>query len=404
MVMLEKILRRADALEFLHEVLLCDRFQKKDCFDFPYPKEEFPFIIAMDALVKYAILFDTEDLVDEYILQLRRFMKKGFCYESFLDGVYRSLGRITSVILNIELDDIETPSAKRKILAYIYQRYITNGYLFHSFPSTFYSDVLKNGIDPLHYSFSRDTFLEVKKIFASHHHKDIITKDFSDTSYISLTDSFLDAYHYAFSAPSYLSQLGSLSSYMMDEKKYDRGAYFRKDFKASYSNLLQLCRDLELSNSEATFLFTTFVEEWKRLDISHSFPTILFIKRSLVGENYLSEYRSILERCEEEDLAYSIGRIFTPRIMSRKQYNPIKPCDIQIVRFLSYSDVFHNSQDFAFKNDQACDMIKEEVPERVYVRNEVANAYGGASVLALLGVLLITLGTVITIVLAAYGG
>ncbi len=404
MVSYEKILKRADVREFLHEVLLDNRFHEMNDIDSLYPKDEYAFIVAVDALIKYAILFDTEDLVDEYISQLRRFMKKSFLYESFLDGVYRSLGRITAVILNIELEHIETPASKRKILAYIYERYITNGYFFHSFPSAFCPHIMQNGMDPLQYSFDYQSFLEVQKIFFHHNQKDIIKKNFNDTSYITLTDSFLDAYHYALSSPSYLSSFLSLCSYMRDEKKYDRSAYFRHDFKACSNNLEQLCRDLELSNQEATFLFTTFVQEWKRLDISNSVPTILFIRRSLLGENYLSDYRSILDRCDEEELSYSIGRIFASKFAECKHYSPISSKDIQIVRFPSYSEAFYHRSDFAFEDSLVDDEVEEKVPERVYVRNEVANAYGGASILALLGVLLITLGTVITIVLAAYRG
>ena len=78
--MLDRILNRADVKEFLHEVLIDNRFNDKVSPKTPeqttYPKTEYSLILMMDALIKYAILFDTDDLVDEYILQLRRFMKK----------------------------------------------------------------------------------------------------------------------------------------------------------------------------------------------------------------------------------------------------------------------------------------------------------------------------------------
>ena len=44
------------------------------------------------------------------------------------------------------------------------------------------------------------------------------------------------------------------------------------------------------------------------------------------------------------------------------------------------------------------------MPARVNLRMEVVNTYGNASILALLGILFITLGATITILLAIYKG
>ena len=60
--------------------------------------------------------------------------------------------------------------------------------------------------------------------------------------------------------------------------------------------------------------------------------------------------------------------------------------------------------DFIEQVEEEKEEIKEEMPERVNVRMEVVNAYGNASILALLGVLLIALGATITILLTIYKG
>lgn len=407
--MLSRILNRADVKEFLHEVVLDERFNSKKCPETyektTYPKTEYSLILMMDALIKYAILFDTDDLVDEYILQLRRFMKKCESHRDLAEGINKLLGRITAVILKIDLEEVETPSAKRKILTYIYEKYIINGYVFHSFPSIYQNRVEENGLDPLEYKMDLNKLKEVKEIIRKHNIKEVITKDLTDTSYITITDSPALAYHYALSSPSYLSELTATSTQMENEKIYEREAYLHKDFQKAEENIEKLCSNLGLSNSESTVFLETFVEEWKRLDITNSTPMIAFIKRESLNKNYLKDYRKILETCEKEELSYSIEQIMTSRIDNEKRYTPIKRQDIKIERLLSYKEIYYNDDDFKEELpliDQK--IIKEEMPKRVNIRNEVVNAYGNASILALLGVLLIALGATITILLAIYKG
>ena len=160
--MLNKILKRADVKEFLHEVLMNERFHNKKSPLTPegtiYGKSEYSLMFMMDALIKYSILFESDDLIDEYIAQLKRFMKKCENHRDLVEGVIRILAKMTAVTLNIDIEQIEQPENKRKILSYIYNRYITNGYLFHSFPSSYIEQVKNEGIDSLKYSYNIENF------------------------------------------------------------------------------------------------------------------------------------------------------------------------------------------------------------------------------------------------------
>lgn len=406
--MLEAILKRADVKEFLHEVLTDERFNNKVSPETPegyaYPKTEYSLMLMMDALIKYTILFDHTDLIDEYILQLRRFMKKCENHRDLVEGINRILGKMTAVTLKIDLETVEYPDNKRKILSYIYDRYITHGYVFHSFPSIYQESVLENGLDPLHYPYAMESLKEVKSILEKHGAKKGVNKDLNDIAYITVTDSPALAYHYALSSPLYLSELVATSTYMENEKKYDRGAYYQKNFKKAKENIEQLCRDLELSNKEATVLLETFITEWKKLNATYARPTIAFIKRSSLNKHYLKDYRSILETCDKEELFYSIERIMTSRMNGEKRYTPIAKEDIKIITLPSYQQILTNEDDFKEQVILETEPEKEEMPERVNIRMEVVNTYGNASIIALFGTLLITLGATITILLAIYKG
>ena len=407
--MLNKILKRADVKEFLHEVLMNERFHNKKSPLTPegtiYGKSEYSLMFMMDALIKYSILFESDDLIDEYIAQLKRFMKKCENHRDLVEGVIRILAKMTAVTLNIDIEQIEQPENKRKILSYIYNRYITNGYLFHSFPSSYIEQVKNEGIDSLKYSYNIENFAKTKKILRSHYKKEILTKDLENTSYITLTDSPALAFHYALHSPYYLAELVAITPYMDDDKKYNRGAYYQQDFKKAKENVEQLCRDLELSDNESSVLLETFIEEWKRLDITNSHPAIAFIKRESLHHNYLKDYRSILETCDREELIYSINKIMDSRIDVEKRYTPIMANDIKVVLLPGYREIFNNYEDF--KEEKVVlekEVVKEEMPARVNLRMEVVNTYGNASILALLGILFITLGATITILLAIYKG
>jgi len=218
--------------------------------------------------------------------------------------------------------------------------------VFHSFPFSYKNIVLEKGLDPLDYPCDIEGLKTIKEIFKIHGQKKILTKDLEDTAYITLTDSPLLAYHYAFSAPSYLSELVATSPFMENHKKYDRGAYYRREFQVAEKNVEQLCRDLELSNNESTIVLEQFVNEWKRLNMTTSRPIIAFIKRECVNHNYLKDYRKILDTCDKEELSYSIERILSPRIKSEKRYTPIAKENINLVELPQYREIYESALDF----------------------------------------------------------
>ena len=93
------------------------------------------------------------------------------------------------------------------------------------------------------------------------------------------------------------------------------------------------------------------------------------------------------------------------RIDVEKRYTPIMANDIKVVLLPGYREIFNNYEDF--KEEKVVlekEVVKEEMPARVNLRMEVVNTYGNASILALLGILFITLGATITILLAIYKG
>ena len=91
--MLEKILSRTDVEEFLHEVLNDQKFNLDNNGLSSNKKDEdiknlYSLITMMDAIIKFSIIVDNEEFFEEYLLQLRRMLKRIHNVEDLEYGQY----------------------------------------------------------------------------------------------------------------------------------------------------------------------------------------------------------------------------------------------------------------------------------------------------------------------------
>ena len=70
--------------------------------------------------------------------------------------------------VKLKLTDKTSYENKRKILVYLYEEYIVNGYMFHSFPSTFKALVEEKGLDPKDYIYPVFYMKKLYYIFKNH--------------------------------------------------------------------------------------------------------------------------------------------------------------------------------------------------------------------------------------------
>lgn len=386
--MLERFFKRRDVTEFIDEVISNSIYSKKknsvyDSYEVFVDSSQALFTF-FDAIYKFAIIIEDEAYFTEYIMQIRKVIKKFENFNDINEGINKIIGKICA--LKLGLSDREDVIARKYIVKYVYDKYIVSGYVFHGFPSIYKDDICKYGLVPDNYHHMYDKFIEINKIFERHGFYNILGKDFKVKG-IYFTDSFILGCFYAFSAPMYFYRLLGYNSF--DISNYDDKAYLNNDYFASFNNLSLLMRKAKLTEAEKKFVIKTCFEEWKLIKNSTD-VSILAIKRSSVGLNYLKNIDDILAKTSFCDLGNSIGKIFNYCDNEILVTEKISSNDINIISLNNYKEL-------KSIRDMKLNDIKNR--QEAYNSDKIINAYGKVSILMILGSLLITLGVIATIVM-----
>ena len=386
--MLERFFKRRDVTEFIDEVISNSIYSKKknsvyDSYEVFVDSSQALFTF-FDAIYKFAIIIEDEAYFTEYIMQIRKVIKKFENFNDINEGINKIIGKICA--LKLGLSDREDVIARKYIVKYVYDKYIVSGYVFHGFPSIYKDDICKYGLVPDNYHHMYDKFIEINKMFERHGFYNVLGKDFKVKG-IYFTDSFILGCFYAFSAPMYFYRLLGYNSF--DISNYDDKAYLNNDYFASFNNLSLLMRKAKLTEAEKKFVIKTCFEEWKLIKNSTD-VSILAIKRSSVGLNYLKNIDDILAKTSFCDLGNSIGKIFSYCDNEILVTEKISSNDINIISLNNYKEL-------KSIRDMRLNDIKNR--QEAYNSDKIINAYGKVSILMILGSLLITLGVIATIVM-----
>ena len=386
--MLERFFKRRDVTEFIDEVISNSIYSKKknsvyDSYEVFVDSSQALFTF-FDAIYKFAIIIEDEAYFTEYIMQVRKVIKKFENFNDINEGINKIIGKICA--LKLGLSDREDVIARKYIVKYVYDKYIVSGYVFHGFPSIYKDDICKYGLVPDNYHHMYDKFIEINKIFERHGFYNVLGKDFKVKG-IYFTDSFILGCFYAFSSPMYFYRL--LGSNNFDISNFDDKAYLNNDYFASFNNLSLLMRKARLTEAEKKFVIKTCFEEWKLIKNSTN-VSILAIKRSSVGLNYLKNIDDILAKTSFCDLGNSIGKIFSYCDNEILVTEKINSNDVNIINLNNYKELISI-------RDMKLNDIKNR--QEAYNSDKIINAYGKVSILMILGSFLITLGVIATIVM-----
>lgn len=404
---IEKVFRRSDILEILHHVLEDERTKQKLGFLSPDGEtdnyNQYSLLIVVDFLIKSQIIINDIDILEKNIPTLKTITSGYATHKELVVCLNELLGDLTRQKLGYP--DAESELFKEGILQYVYDQYIVNGYLFHSFPSAFKKEVEEIGLDPTAYRYPVYEMKQISYIFSHHHYPDMITKDLKQTSPLYMTDSPAMAYFYAFRAPSYFCDLTATSKYY-DKAIYDQEAYYRKDKNACRENLQQLCRHVRMTEKEERTVMKAFRKQWNLLNASQSKPVIAFIERKEIGKDKLPDSKSLLEEALKLPLAYGIARITDSKYREVRCYSPVDPLSFTTVTMPSYREIKNNQLLLKKKPKPKEDLSKEDLEAKEtkipLATTQPARA-GYTTVVFLFGLLFISIGITVSIILKFYG-
>lgn len=395
-----EIFKSPEVLNILHEVLEDKKSINKVSVFSPngekYGYNQYSLMIIMDFLIKYNIVIKD---INNFAFCIEELKKMIYSYNDHKELVLWSnelLGELIRLKLNL-IDKISSDN-KRKILVYLYDNYIVNGYMFHSFPSTFKELVEEKGLDANDYSYPIFYMKKLYYMFKNHKYTDMIPEYLLEQiTSISITDSPAMAYYYAFRSPQYFCNLVATSKYYKDDSEYDYEAYYRKDMEACQNNLLLLAKHLNMTDKEKETLMTAFKKQWDLLDASNALPEIAFISRKDVGKDSLDDIDEIIRKSKYEELVVSIARITDSKYSHVKRYSPLFPLSFTVKTFPSYREIKANK--FIVKEKEE----KKEEDKLLIVAPKKSESYGYASIFTLFGLLFISLGCTLIIIFRYYG-
>ncbi len=384
--MFEKIFQNEDVMKTLKEISNRLRYQDKNIpisiseekMDVRY----YSLLMFIDSLFKFYIIVGEDTYLSMYLEQVDKLLKKVENHNDIKVGINKLL--ITFSKMKLKLSNTTSCENKKILLDYFYEKYIVNGYLFHSFPSKFFSEVQKDGLFVNYYTYGIERLQEIENIFNKYGLENVFQKELNSIPYLAVTDSpFLGAY-YAYYSPQYLNDFTTY--FLKDGKNYDTSAFFRKDLTSCKNNVKTFMEKQHILKKDKQKVLSFLEEEWNLLEIEEKKPIISLIPRRVLNKNYLQEYQELEEELDKNELFVVITKLLDTRLNHFKVENNIPSNVLSIISLPTPENlgIIHKE--------------KKEIDSK-NPRSEFINQYGNTTIIALLGVLFITLGLTIMIIL-----
>lgn len=364
--MFSKYLERNDTLNLIKKINNDPKFYSKefdgDIYYYASYKEICLFSLY-DAIYKFYIVIDDEDLYSSYIEDLENLYRKIDNYSDILLGINRLI--CLSVARKLNIKELTNDLSKKEIVSYVYNKYIVDGYYIYGV------DNIENGpFMPEKYNDLYNDMKKINEIFSKYKIDNIIDKDFSSKS-ISYTDSVISACYFSRYSPIYFYD------FLLNNCKYRKDVRNNHTLVESYDKattyLKRLMSLIGVSDSEREYILSVVSKEWKTINRDNNIY-LIFVKRRDVNQvnNSFDDYiDGDVYECVDRILS-SKGNIPSDKIIE----------DYKVVRLRYYkNENTNNDNDIVIDND-----------------------FGKASLFMIVGSLLISLGVLIMIIILLRGG
>lgn len=376
-----KLLERKDVLDFIYEIRTNKRYYSKksqhlERFSFSI-SDQLALFIFYDALYKYQILVDDISLFGGYLSQLEKLYRKIDNFEDIRIGIHHLVCRMLFTKLSVL--DISDRECKRKIILYVYDKYIKNGYFIHGFSPVYYHYLENNSFVPEKYQNYYESFSELNSIFKKYSRKSIILKDFSCDK-VFFTDDFVIGCYHSVYAPMFFYDF--LSNELFGKKIRINLSYIH-DYNKLIFPLRKYMRNNLFTESDCKTVLDIVKKQWDFLQENSNKVTLLLVQRDKI----FSEEVLLDEYLKDNHTTYEV----VDRMLSGKYSNissnlTFVPLDFKLVSF----DIYNS-----FSNEK-----KEGNEDENFIDNNVdsLDMHGNVSFLLLFGALFISFGVIITII------
>jgi len=393
-LVLDSLLRRGDVISFIEKIKDNPRYydKKREFFENYsfFVSSEVALYIFYEALLKYQIIIDDVYLFDTYLEQLEKLYRKLDNIEDIRVGIHKLICSVVMEKLGIK--DSSSVSAKKEVITYIYNKYITEGYLFHGFHCSYLDTIKDNGFVSEKYENYYENFRKLNDIFAKYNAVNIISKDFSEKE-VFLTDDIMHACYYSKYSPMFYY------NFLMNEeyfgKRHRKDAFLKDDYLLCTKNLKRFMSDYSFSEEDKKFVNDLIKKEWDLLHRCDRSITLLLVKRNQIFEREKIKLVDYLE--DEDDIFQIVDRLLSSKCNHVKSEVSLESSQVEIICL----------DDYPLKKEEVVELHDEEDEYYKYKEEEVTTnfltVYGQASVFMILGSLLISLGVIFTILMILGG-
>lgn len=382
--MLDNYLKRRDVLEFIDLIKKYPRYYNKKVIEkISFGKHldnELALYVFYDAIYKYVVLIDDIWLFDFYFDQIKKIYRKLDDIDDIIFGIHKTLCRV--VCSYLEITDIYDEINRNKIIKFVYDKYILDGYYIHGFSTVYETSINNNGFLSSVYQNYYKEMNKVKDIFSKYGINNIFNKDFSsNVSYF--TDNFVMGCYYSVNSPGYFYNL-----FFNDEvygKKVNRKNYLTRNYHACVNSLKKVIKNFK--KDDYNYIMDVVKKEW---DLINSVPkkiSLLLVKRNYIYtpkvrlEDFLKMNGSVFE---------IVDGILSPK-NSRIPFNDVLYDNkIDIVSLDDYYEL-HKSE-----------VVKKERRKRFAFIKDL-NSLGVASIFIICGAMAISLGVLISVIMIVGG-
>lgn len=390
--MLDKYLEREDISNLINEIKRSPKYGEKN--ENVYSDtigNELALYTFYDALLKYKIILDDEDLLDTFVEQLDKIYKKIDNYNQVMLGVNKLICFMVSKHLNIS--DLKDEFQKEQIIKYIYNKYIVNGYYVHGFSSVYADTIKENGFVSEIYENNYSKMIEIREIFKKYNLDNILDKDFSSNQ-TYFTDDFIMGCHYSDYAPGYFSSF-LLGKILGDSVRED--SYLKLDYDTCTNNLKRFMSNHSFSDDDREEVLNIVSNEWNFVNKEDKKISLLMVKRGLIDDSNTSLSDFIDDKSDVYDV---VDRLLSAK-NTKVGFNDVIDSNNLII--VSLENYYSNNDNC---NDYQIVIEKDSLPlknDKLIRNRELLNTYGKVYIFLIIGSIFITLGVIITIIMIIRG-
>lgn len=382
---------------FLHQLLTEDKFKKILPPDYIknryYLDNKYAFYLGIDAIIKFDQIIDDKSLIKDYVEELNRVFRKFNDYNKIINGINLEIAKVAGI--KLALPNTYTFTSRKRILSYIYNRYIVNGYFYFGFSSNYLNEIECLGIH------SKTFFIDDKLKYINDIFKDNSGKLLFLNNETTITDDSIVASYFAFLAPYFLSDMAVNPLFI--KKDINRESFYTHDIIKIKDNLIKVCDNVRLNNENEKEVVNTFIDCYTLCCRKEIKPCIAKIKRASIGKNKLKDIDYIINNTDLK-LTSAVGLILDSRYNSYRISNSISPYDIEFMELPMYQDLLlGNTNSSSIYNTISINSEDLKISTNRVRKNMTSNSYGAVSV-AFVGLLFIFVGTILAIFISFFGG